>query len=74
MMQTVVISHSHALTRDTRWRVDVCDLHMKLNKKGGTIAADAVYTNAPTQPQYAQAHGLCIARGKRNTHGVRTNG
>ncbi|WP_300067863.1 hypothetical protein [uncultured Ruegeria sp.] len=47
---------------------------MTLNKKGGAIAADAVYTNTPTQPQYAQAHGLCIARGKRNTHGVRTNG
>ncbi|SDW20063.1 hypothetical protein SAMN05444358_101199 [Ruegeria halocynthiae] len=42
--------------------------------KGGAMAADAVYTNAPTQPHYAQASGLSIARGKRNTHGVRTNG
>ena len=50
------------------------EMRMKLNKKGGAMAADAVYTNAPTQPLVAQAYGLCIARGKRNTHGVRTNG
>ncbi len=49
-------------------------LRVKPNIKGGAMAADAVYTNAPTQPQFAQASGLCIARGKRNTHGVRTNG
>ncbi len=50
------------------------ELRVKRNNKGGATAADAVYTNAPTQPQFAQAHGLCNARGKRNTHGVRTNG
>ncbi|WP_298932968.1 hypothetical protein [uncultured Ruegeria sp.] len=74
MKQTFVISRSSAPARDARWRAAACDLDMTLNKKGGAIAADAVYTNTPTQPQYAQAHGLCIARGKRNTHGVRTNG
>lgn len=50
------------------------DLCVKPKIKGGVMAAYAVYTNAPTQPQFAQAQGLCIARGKRNTHGVRTNG
>ncbi|EEE37603.1 hypothetical protein RKLH11_1439 [Rhodobacteraceae bacterium KLH11] len=49
-------------------------MRVRRNKKAGAGMADAVYTNAPTQPQYAQASGLCIARGKRNTHGVRTNG
>ena len=50
------------------------EMRVKRNKKGGAGAADAVYTNAPTQPQFAQAHGLSIVCGKRNTHGVRTNG
>ena len=50
------------------------DLCVQPKIKGGVKTADAVYTNAPTQPQNAQASGLCIARGKRNTHGVRTNG
>ncbi|SLN18124.1 hypothetical protein RUM8411_00575 [Ruegeria meonggei] len=58
----------------TSARCDASDLRMERKKKGGVAAVDAVYTNAPTQPQIAQAHGLCIARGKRNTHGVRTNG
>ncbi|SMO50226.1 hypothetical protein SAMN06265380_1011156 [Ruegeria faecimaris] len=49
-------------------------LPMKRNKKGGVEAADAVYTNAPTQTHFTQAHGLSISCGKRNTHGVRTNG
>ncbi|MCG7519110.1 hypothetical protein [Ruegeria sp. Ofav3-42] len=49
-------------------------MRMRLNEKGGAWAADAVYTCVPTQPQFAQAHGLSFARGKRNTHGVRTNG
>ncbi len=49
-------------------------LRVNLNNKGGAMAADAVYTNAPTQPRFAQASGLCIMRGKQNTHGVRTNG
>ena len=50
------------------------EMRMRLNEKGGVWAADAVYTCVPTQPQFAQAHGLSFARGKRNTHGVRTNG
>ncbi len=56
------------------WHMAAPDLHVKSKIKGGVMAADAVYTNAPTQPLFAQASGLCIARGKRNTHGVRTNG
>ena len=50
------------------------EMREELNKKGGAMTADAVYTNAPTQPLNAQAPGLCITRGQRNTHGVRTNG
>ena len=56
------------------WQYAAPDLYVKPKIKGGAMAAYAVYTNAPTQPQFAQAHGLCITRGKRNTHGVRTNG
>ncbi len=50
------------------------EMRVERNKKGGVMAAYAVYTNAPTQPQYAQAFGPSNTRGKRNTHGVRTNG
>ncbi len=50
----------------------------KLNNKGGIWAVDAVYTNSPTQLQDMRAFGRsATARGncgKRNTHGVRTNG
>ncbi len=49
-------------------------MRVRRNNKGGVSAADAVYTNAPTQPQFAQANGLRNLHGKRNTHGVRTNG
>ncbi|CUJ86997.1 hypothetical protein RUE5091_00544 [Ruegeria denitrificans] len=49
-------------------------MRVRRNNKGGESAADAVYTNAPTQTQFAQADGLRNTRGKRNTHGVRTNG
>ncbi len=49
-------------------------MRVRRKNKGGVSAADAVYTNAPTQPQFAQANGLRNLRGKRNTHGVRTNG
>ncbi len=56
------------------WQFAALDLCVKLKIKGSAEAADAVYTNAPTQSLFAQASGLCIARGKRNTHGVRTNG
>ncbi len=54
----------------------IAALEMRVDPKikGGVAASDAVYTNAPTQPQIAQASGLCIARGQQNTHGVRTNG
>ncbi len=55
-------------------RTGAPDLRLKPKKKGGVAAAYAVYTNAPTQPQFAQAHGLCITRGQQKTHGVRTNG
>lgn len=68
MNQTCSISLLGACDTATR------ELRVERNKKGGAMTADAVYTNAPTQPQNAQATGLCIARGKRNTHGVRTNG
>ena len=71
MNQTCFISQTNATAER---QLAAFDLRMKLKKKGGAMAADAVYTNAPTQPQFAQASGLCIARGKRNTHGVRTNG
>ena len=56
------------------WQMAAPELRVNLKIKGGAMTADAVYTNAPTQPQNAQASGLCITRGKRNTHGVRTNG
>jgi hypothetical protein len=56
------------------WQYAAPDLCVKLKIKGGAMATDAVYTNAPTQPHFAQASGLRIARVKRNTHGVRTNG
>ena len=56
------------------WHLTAPEMCVKRKKKGGAMAADTVYTNAPTQPQFAQASGLCIAREKRNTHGVRTNG
>ncbi len=72
MRRTCLITHN-----DTRAEIRgavVEEMRKNLNKKGGVWAADAVYTNAPTQPLFAQAHGLRIARGKRNTHGVRTNG
>ena len=49
-------------------------MRLEGNKKGGATPVDAVYTNAPTQPLNAQAYGLDYAGGKRNTHGVRTNG
>ncbi len=71
MIQTGFISHLSA----AGFGPDVAqNLRVKPKKKGSARGTDAVYTNAPTQPQYAQAHSLCIARGKRNTHGVRTNG
>ncbi|WP_170558481.1 hypothetical protein [Ruegeria atlantica] len=54
--------------------VGIGELRMKRNEKGGAKAVDAIYTYAPTKPQYAQALGLNITRKKRNTHGVRTNG
>ncbi|WP_170769276.1 hypothetical protein [Ruegeria lacuscaerulensis] len=71
MNQTVFISQAGA---SAGWQIAAPELRVKFNNKGGAMAADAVYTNAPTQPQNAQAYGLRIARGKRNTHGVRTNG
>ncbi len=71
MNQTCFIPQANATAG---WQYAAADLCVKPKIKGGVMAADAVYTNAPTQPQFAQAHGLCIARGKRNTHGVRTNG
>ncbi len=71
MNQTCFISKAKAAAG---WQFAAPDLCVKPKIKGGAMAADAVYTNAPTQPQFAQAQGLCFARGKRNTHGVRTNG
>lgn len=50
------------------------EMRARHNEKGSAKAVDAVYTYPPTQPLNAQALGLSIARGKRNTHGVRTNG
>ncbi len=68
MIKTSFISHFDASVEGDK------EMRVERNKKGGAVAAYAVYTNAPTQPLNAQASGLCIARGKRNTHGVRTNG
>ncbi len=71
MTPTRFISPTNAAAE---WQLTAPELCVKPKIKGGAMTADAVYTNAPTQPQIAQASGLCIARGKRNTHGVRTNG
>ncbi|UWR01777.1 hypothetical protein K3740_11945 [Ruegeria conchae] len=71
MNQTRFISQTNTVPG---WQIGAPELRVKSKIKGGVMTADAVYTNAPTQPQIAQATGLCIARGKRNTHGVRTNG
>ena len=71
MNQTCHISQTSLVAG---WQMAARALSVKSKIKGGAMATDAVYTNAPTQPQIAQASGLCIARGKRNTHGVRTNG
>ncbi|UAB89774.1 hypothetical protein I5192_03555 [Ruegeria sp. SCSIO 43209] len=71
MNQKRFISQTYAVPG---WQIAAPDLRVKLKIKGGVQTADAVYTNAPTQPQIAQASGLCIARGNQNTHGVRTNG
>lgn len=54
--------------------VVVRQMRMEPNNKGGVAAADAVYTNAPTQPQDLLVFGQSMKRGKRNTYGVRTNG
>ncbi|KIC42090.1 hypothetical protein RA27_01405 [Ruegeria sp. ANG-R] len=71
MSRTCVISQTGA---GAGWQIAAPEMRVKPKIKGGVTTADAVYTNAPTQPQFAQAYGLSIARGKRNTHGVRTNG
>ncbi len=71
MNQNLFISHARAAAL---WQVPASELRLKRKNKGGAMAVDAVYTNAPTQPRNAQASGLCVTRGKRNTHGVRTNG
>ena len=72
MNQTCFITQAGALGAGRQMAAP--GLRVKIKKKGGAMMADAVYTNAPTQPLNAQAPGLCITRGKRNTHGVRTNG
>lgn len=68
MNQTCLIS------RLTPRTAGVEEMRVRRNEKGSAKAVDAVYTYPPTQSLYAQALGLSIARGKRNTHGVRTNG
>ncbi len=52
-------------------QVTARDVNVEPKKKGGARAADAVYTYAPTQPLPRDYRD---AGGKRNTHGVRTNG
>ncbi|WP_170409248.1 hypothetical protein [Ruegeria atlantica] len=72
MNQTRFISLSD--TNTATCGAGITELRRKRNEKGSAKAVDAIYTYAPTKPQYAQALGLNITRGKRNTHGVRTNG
>ncbi len=72
MNQTCFISRADR--GEAGWQFAASDLYVEPTIKGGVMAVDAVYTNAPTQPQIAQASGLCITRGKRKYHGVRTNG